>query len=653
MKDKDEEKRVILKLGVPLEFDYEGKVTVPKDYTPKVPSAVDLKEDFAEYHSTYAFQDGVLRGVHHLTITAKEIPKEKFEAYRKFAKAANEDEARFVDLTPPRLSKAELLSKADGMSADELNSAAASLLDENKDFSLALDLLRKAVAKDPSHKWAWNNLGRAYVRLGNESEAEKAYKKQIEINPKDEYTYDNLGWLYGRQKRYAEAVAAYRKHIELNPTDKEAYGYLGWALGELRKWDEAEEVYSRLVLLSPDKPEPYVSWGRALLHVGKKEEALMQLRKALELDPKYPGAWAMIGYLKVQMGEVDEGLRDFRKEFEVNPQDHDAPAYLGGILIRLKRYSEAVPVLESALEMNPKSTPLTLQLGSAYLETGEAQKAMASYQKAAELDPSPNTWNTIAYDLAEKNQNLQEAHHYAEMAVKAQEAETELLWLERLERGDLEIPKLLGATWDTLGWVYFRLGDLDDAETYINAAWRLSQDPDEADHLGQIFEKQGKKQAAAQAYAWALAARGGAIPSPLARAASTRLSLPIPDKHETRQRLLNLMGTDSRADALVREASDDLNHMRTVKLRPIVPKLLSADFFVLISPGPKAEEVKFISGAEELRSAAKDLEVAKFDVFFPDDHKTKILRRGILMCHPGSYGCEFVLYTPDSVKSLT
>ena len=115
---------------------------------------------------------------------------------------------------------------------------------------------------------------------------------------------------------------------------------------------------------------------------------------------------------------------------------------------------------------------------------------------------------------------------------------------------------------------------------------------------------------------------------------------------------MNLIDTGSRADELVREASDDLNHMRTVKLRPIVPKLLSADFFVLISPGPKVEEVKFISGAEELRSAAKDLELAKFDVYFPDDHKTKILRRGILMCHPGTSGCEFVLYPPGSVQSL-
>jgi len=92
--------------------------------------------------------------------------------------------------------------------------------------------------------------------------------------------------------------------------------------------------------------------------------------------------------------------------------------------------------------------------------------------------------------------------------------------------------------------------------------------------------------------------------------------------------------------------------MRTVKLKSIVPKLVTAEFFVLLSAGPTARQVKFISGAEELRKATEILASTKFDVSFPDDHPTKLLRRGILMCHPGAPGCEFVLYPPDSVQSV-
>lgn len=269
LKDQEDEKREKLKLGIPMDFTYEGTVTLPKDNTPELPSTVDLKEDFAEYHSTYAFKDGVLRGERHLIVKMKEIPREKFAAYRKFLKAANEDEGRYISML---------------QSTDDLNSAAARLIDGKKSYSLAIDLLRKAIAKDPNHKWAWNNLGRAYMGLGNASEAEKAYRKQIEIDPKDKYTYENLGWLYSWQKRYDEAVAAFRKHLEINPQDATTYGYLAFALGMMEKWDEAAEAHAKAVSINPENPEAYMGWGHALLKAGKKEEARNSMQKAIELD---------------------------------------------------------------------------------------------------------------------------------------------------------------------------------------------------------------------------------------------------------------------------------------------------------------------------------------------------------------------------------
>lgn len=304
LKDQEDEKRDKLKLGIPLEFVYGGKVTLPKDYTPEVPSPVDLKEDFAEYHSTYAFKDGVLSSERRLTVKVKEIPKEKFAAYRTFAKAANADESRYVNLAHSRLGKAGLFSMADWMSADDLNSAAAKLLDEKKNYRLAVDLLRKATTMDPNHKRAWNNLGEAYFGLGNTSEAEVAYKKQIEINPKDEFTYKNLGTLYYGQKKYEEALAAYRKHLEFNPLDKEAYGYLGWTLDAMGKWDEAAEAYSKICRISPDETWPYGPWGRALANAGKKEEARAMFRKAVELDP-HP---ANMNYVAYELAEADLDL---------------------------------------------------------------------------------------------------------------------------------------------------------------------------------------------------------------------------------------------------------------------------------------------------------------------------------------------------------
>src|ERR1700751_3900643 len=57
-----------------------------------------------------------------------------------------------------------------------------------------------------------------------------------------------------------------------------------------------------------------------------------------------------------------------------------------------------------------------------------------------------------------------------------------------------------------MGWIYLREGKLPDAENYVGAAWTVTQHSEVGDHLGQIYEKQGKAAEAAEIYTLALSA---------------------------------------------------------------------------------------------------------------------------------------------------
>ena len=72
-------------------------------------------------------------------------------------------------------------------------------------------------------------------------------------------------------------------------------------------------------------------------------------------------------------------------------------------------------------------------------------------------------------------------------AVDAQEKESHDVDLANLLTGDLECTAKIGPYWDTLGWVHFRLGHLDQAESYLRAAWLLSQYAVIADHQQFFF----------------------------------------------------------------------------------------------------------------------------------------------------------------------
>ncbi len=129
-----------------------------------------------------------------------------------------------------------------------------------------------------------------------------------------------------------------------------------------------------------------------------------------------------------------------------------------------------------------------------------------------------------------------------------------------------------------------------------------------ADHpLGQTYEQEGKTASAIQMYRLALEA-----PKPETQRVADDLS-------ETRKRLAHLTsGSKSRtaADAVLSAPSGvnfTLNGL--VKLPRFIPGHGSAEFFLLFAPGPKLEDVKFISGSDNLKGAEKGvLESVKFPV---------------------------------------
>jgi tetratricopeptide (TPR) repeat protein len=299
-----------------------------------------------------------------------------------------------------------------------------------------------------------------------------------------------------------------------------------------------------------------------------------------------------------------------------------------------------------------------ISLGQAQLELGDDAKALASFDRAVRLSPSPGAWNNIAYQLSLKNVHLDMAQQYAESAVASTAATLRNLNADGNQFEQQALVISLAAQWDTLGWVHFQRGNLDEAEKYIRAAWQLGEHGEVGDHLGQIYEKRGDKEKAVQTYAQALAAYK---PTP-----------------ETRQRLAALLGsapaaagsadkavkkaaskttTDTavdkslnlKMDGMVQQARRDLDGLRTVGLGPLLQETAQAEFYIVVGPGAKVEDARFISGNDKLKAFTETLRAAKMKFAFPDTTPTRLLRRGTLSCAaPG--GCNLVLQPADDLS---
>lgn len=187
--------------------------------------------------------------------------------------------------------------------------------------------------------------------------------------------------------------------------------------------------------------------------------------------------------------------------------------------------------------------------------------------------------------------------------------------------------------------MYFRQNNVAKAEVYVKAAWQWGQHADVADHLAQIYERQGKRQAAVRMW---------------------RLALVADSKNEEAQQGLQRAGVSAverpamnrkRSNDAPISAAEEFGTLRTIKVPALPVQTGSAEFFLLVGRNG-IEDVRLIGESHKFKEAGHAIKAAQYAWAFPDPGPEKIVRRGILSCstytHPS---CELTMLLPSTTTT--
>ncbi|MHB8875863.1 MAG: tetratricopeptide repeat protein, partial [Myxococcaceae bacterium] len=161
---------------------------------------------------------------------------------------------------------------------------------------------------------------------------------------------------------------------------------------------------------------------------------------------------------------------------------------LASLFERQGKLADAVGLLTDALAKRPRDEALLYSLGALYERRGETARALSQMRSVLEVNPeNANAMNFIGYTLAEKGVELEEA--------------------ERLVARALELKPDSGSFLDSLGWVYYRRGEVTRAVETLERACELSPgEPTILEHLGDAYRRAAKRAQAQEAYKKALEA---------------------------------------------------------------------------------------------------------------------------------------------------
>lgn len=180
----------------------------------------------------------------------------------------------------------------------------------------ALGEFDQAIAADDRFAEAW--LGRGIVLeygFGRTDEAERSYRKAIELKPRYSEAQNNLGQLLARNGRYEQALAAFDAALDnmLYAEPYKARCNKGLALWRMGRRDEGLAELKTCLQVAPRYCEGHRELGRVLLQENRQKEALDELGQYARVCERAPDAHLQLGLARMKAGDVPGAREAFQR----------------------------------------------------------------------------------------------------------------------------------------------------------------------------------------------------------------------------------------------------------------------------------------------------------------------------------------------------
>ncbi len=315
------------------------------------------------------------------------------------------------------------------------------------DVESSVELLEQAIILSPDNVQANYELSVVLIITGNRLRAIEVLEHLLtleaeEIKDLKSHFLTRLALLYSGEGEYEKSVNSLLEVVKLNQNDTESRLRLLQAYREADMGKEAEDRSREMLEESPDDPYVIIARGQTL----------------------------------VSRGKVNEGVRFLKDKArsDLEPEGRDLIyMVLGQILVDEERFDEADRVIEEGLSVNPESERLLFLKASSYERQKDFANAEMVFRQLLEKSPEDaSVMNYLGYMLVDNDMKLEEAGKFLEKAVS--------------------LDPYNGAYQDSLGWLYFKMGQYEKAEKHLLIANRLQKsDPVIQEHLGDLYLKMG------------------------------------------------------------------------------------------------------------------------------------------------------------------
>lgn len=255
----------------------------------------------------------------------------------------------------------------------------------------AVEQFKAAAEIDPNYALAYAGLADCYAVMpqntGNPSDETflqaKAYaNRALEIDDSLGEAPASLGQINTNSWNWAEAEKEFKRAIELNPNYPTAHHWYARFLRFMGRSDEALAEIKRANELDPLSLVILNNLVQVYFERGEIDAAFEQCRKALELDPNYSGTHTSLSEIYLKQGRNTEALAEGQKAVELSNRSNGQLSVLGYVQAVSGNRNEALAVIKEFEEKYLKSKTNSFDIAGIYAGLGNKEEAFAWLEKA-------------------------------------------------------------------------------------------------------------------------------------------------------------------------------------------------------------------------------------------------------------------------------
>ena len=350
---------------------------------------------------------------------------------------------------------------------------------------LASEEMQRALTLRPGWEIAAVHNGRILQRISS-TDASEFYRDYLKKYP----TANEVRIAYARvligDNHTDLAQEQLRWLSEKNPEDAEITLAIGLLATEMGDFDITETSFKKALSLG------YKDTNAVHFHLGqiyeetKRPDMAMASYQLVKSGGRHLPAQIRYADLLALKGHLKEAREHLQKLPAANDQQ---AAHLilaeAQILRRSKAHKEVFDLLDNGLKKLPDYPELLYDHALAADKLGKFNILEQDLRKLIKLKPdNAHAYNALGYSLAERGAQLPEALKLIRKAVELSP----------------EDPYIM----DSLGWVYYRMGNFVEGLNYLNLAFAARPDPEIAAHLGEVLWAKGAKDDAKDIWRFAL-----------------------------------------------------------------------------------------------------------------------------------------------------